>query len=111
MNENDTKWVFEWFGVAYTWCQNHMQYAGIIMRLFFDNWTFKSFFNYIGFSVVLVFVTYEILIRMNVPKEYAILFSVIMSMFGHSGVRYTIDNIFQDFMKAIGERIIKIVKK
>lgn len=111
MNEGDTKWAFEWFGVVYTWLQNHMQYAGIIMRLFFDNWTFKSFFNYIGFSIVLVFVTYDFLINRKIEKDYAVAFSIAISIFGHAGLRYAIDNIFQDFMKAIGERIIRIVKK
>lgn len=99
------------FGVIYTWLQNHMQYAGIIMRLFFNNWTFKSFLNYVGFSVVLVFVTYDFFINRNIEKDYAVGLSITISIFGHAGLRYSIDNIFEDFMKAVKERIIKMVKK
>lgn len=99
------------FGVVYTWLQNHMQYAGIIMRLFFNSWSWKSLLNYVGFSVVLVFLTYDFLINRNVPKDYAVGFTIAISIFGHAGLRYAIDNIFEDFMKAVKERIIKMVKK
>lgn len=92
--------------------QENMHYGGILMRIFLDNnWTIKSLLSYVCFSVVLVTVTYSFFIHKNFDKEYAIAFTIIISMFGHKGLRYANDSMVEGIMKAIYERIIDIIKK